>query len=47
VGVATLLYLVPPVAALMAFALFGETLSAVQLAGMALAALGVAVASRN
>jgi drug/metabolite transporter (DMT)-like permease len=47
VGVATLLYLVPPVAALMAFALFGETLSPIQLAGMALAALGVAVASRN
>ncbi len=47
VGVATLLYLVPPVAALMAFALFGETLSPIQLAGMALAALGVAVASRS
>ena len=47
VGVATLLYLVPPVAALMAFALFGETLSLIQLAGMALAALGVAVASRS
>jgi drug/metabolite transporter (DMT)-like permease len=47
VGVATLLYLVPPVAALMAFALFGETLSPIQLAGMALAAIGVAVASRN
>lgn len=47
VGVATLLYLVPPVAALMAFGLFGETLSPVQMAGMALAALGVAVASRN
>ena len=47
VGVATLLYLVPPVAALMAFALFGETLNLIQLAGMALAALGVAVASRN
>ena len=47
VGVATLLYLVPPVAALMAFVFFGETLSLIQLAGMALAALGVAVASRN
>jgi drug/metabolite transporter (DMT)-like permease len=47
VGVATLLYLVPPVAALMAFGLFGETLNPIQLAGMALAALGVAVASRN
>ncbi|WP_437321847.1 DMT family transporter [Sorangium sp. So ce385] len=41
VGVATLLYLVPPVAALMAFGLFGETLSLVQVAGMAVAALGV------
>lgn len=47
VGVATLLYLVPPVAALMAFVLFGESLSPVQLLGMACAALGVAVASRN
>jgi drug/metabolite transporter (DMT)-like permease len=46
VGVATLLYLVPPVAALMAFAFFGETLSLIQMVGMALAALGVAVASR-
>ncbi|MGO4572228.1 DMT family transporter [Microvirga sp. 2TAF3] len=47
VGVATLLYLVPPVAALMAFALFGETLSTIQIIGMAFAALGVAVASRS
>ncbi|MBF9232769.1 DMT family transporter [Microvirga alba] len=47
VGVATLLYLVPPVAALMAFAIFGETLSLIQIAGMACAALGVAVASRG
>ncbi|HZW47979.1 MAG TPA: DMT family transporter [Microvirga sp.] len=47
VGVATLLYLVPPVAALMAFVLFGETLNVVQMIGMALAALGVAIASRN
>jgi drug/metabolite transporter (DMT)-like permease len=31
----------------MAFALFGETLSLIQLAGMVLAATGVAVASRN
>ncbi|WP_437624711.1 DMT family transporter [Sorangium sp. So ce1151] len=41
VGVATLLYLVPPVAALMAFGLFDETLSLMQIAGMALAALAV------
>lgn len=47
VGVATLLYLVPPVAALMAFVLFGESLSLVQMIGMACAALGVAVASRS
>jgi drug/metabolite transporter (DMT)-like permease len=47
VGVATLLYLVPPVAALMAFVLFGETLNLVQMIGMALAAAGVAIASRN
>lgn len=47
VGVATLLYLVPPVAAVMAFLLFGESLSVVQMAGMACAALGVAVASRS
>jgi drug/metabolite transporter (DMT)-like permease len=47
VGVATLLYLVPPVAALMAFGLFGETLSLIQMVGMVCAALGVAVASRN
>lgn len=46
-GVAALLYLVPPVSALMAFLLFGETLSAVQIAGMLIAALGVAVASRG
>ncbi|WP_230534132.1 DMT family transporter [Microvirga roseola] len=47
VGVATLLYLVPPVAAIMAFVLFGETLSPIQIAGMACAAVGVAVASRS
>lgn len=47
VGVAALLYLVPPVAALMAFVLFGESLSPIQMVGMALAALGVALASRN
>ncbi|MDJ1157427.1 DMT family transporter [Chelatococcus sp. SYSU_G07232] len=45
-GVASLLYLVPPVSAVMAFFLFGESLTAVQILGMALAAVGVAVASR-
>jgi drug/metabolite transporter (DMT)-like permease len=39
--VASLLYLVPPCAALMAWALFGEPLGAPVLAGMALAAIGV------
>lgn len=45
-GVASLFYLVPPVVAVLAFALFGEQLSALQVAGMAVAASGVAVASR-
>lgn len=46
-GVAALLYLVPPVAATMAFLLFGERLTPLQIGGMALAALGVAIASRQ
>ena len=46
-GVASLLYLVPPVAAAMAWVLFGETLTLVQATGMALAALGVAIATRG
>jgi drug/metabolite transporter (DMT)-like permease len=46
-GVAALLYLVPPVSALMAFVLFGETLSLIQMAGMVVAAIGVAIASRG
>jgi len=41
--VTSLFYLVPPVTALMAYAIFGETLSAVAMAGMALAAIGVAL----
>ena len=45
-GVASLFYLVPPVVAVLAFTLFGERLSALQVAGMAIAAAGVAVASR-
>lgn len=45
-GVASLFYLVPPVVALLAFFLFGEHLGPVQVAGMVLAAAGVAVASR-
>lgn len=45
--VATLFYLVPPVAALIAYLLFGETLQAVQMGGMALAAFGVWLATRR
>jgi drug/metabolite transporter (DMT)-like permease len=41
--VASFFYLVPPTTALMAYAMFGETLSAVAMAGMALAAIGVAL----
>lgn len=45
-GVAALFYMVPPVAAGLAFLLFGENLVPVQLAGMVVAAIGVAIASR-
>lgn len=45
--VASLFYLVPPVTAVFAWALFGETLGPVALAGMALAAIGVAVVQRG
>lgn len=45
--VASLLYLVPPVSALMAYGLFGETLTLIQVVGMTIAALGVALASRG
>ena len=43
--VASLFYLVPAVTAVMAWTLFGEELSLVQLAGMALATLGVGLAT--
>jgi len=46
-GVAALLYLVPPVSALIAYFLFGETLNVVQIAGMAVATMGVAIASKG
>lgn len=46
-GVASLFYLVPPVVAVLAFVLFGEQLTAWQVVGMAVAATGVAVASRG
>ncbi len=41
----TLFFMVPAVAALMSFGLFGETLSATQIGGMVLCALAVALAS--
>lgn len=47
VGVASLLFLVPPVTAVMSFALFGDTLAPIQLAGMAVAALGLVLATRT
>jgi drug/metabolite transporter (DMT)-like permease len=43
--VASLFYLVPAVTAVMAWALFGETLSAVQIVGMAITTFGVAMAT--
>lgn len=45
--VASLFYLVPAVTALMAWALFGETLSVLQLFGMAVTTFGVALATRR
>ncbi|MGE7155496.1 DMT family transporter [Methylorubrum rhodesianum] len=44
-GVASLLFLVPPVSAVIAYLMFGETLTAMQVAGMAVAAGGVGLAS--
>lgn len=46
-NVARLFYLVPPVTALFAWLLFGETLDALALTGMALIAIGVVLARRN
>ena len=43
--VSALFYLVPAVTALMAWALFGEALTWVQVGGMALATFGVALAT--
>ena len=45
--VASLFFLVPPCTALIAWPLFGETLGPLALAGMALTAAGVALASRG
>lgn len=46
-GVSALFYLVPAVSAVMAYMLFGETLVPVQIAGMVVAVIGVALASRG
>lgn len=46
-SVASLFYLVPPVVAIFAYLLFGETLNALQIAGMVVAAAGVGIASRG
>jgi drug/metabolite transporter (DMT)-like permease len=46
-SVTSLMYLVPPCTALLAWWLFGETLSALSLAGLALTALGVALVVRE
>jgi drug/metabolite transporter (DMT)-like permease len=45
--VASLFYLVPPFTALFAWILFGETLGALAIAGIAAAALGVALVQRG
>ena len=45
--VASLFYLVPPVTAVMAYVIFGETLGPLALLGMAIAALGVALVIRR
>ncbi len=46
VNIASLFYLVPPCTALLAWMLFGETLSGISLAGMALAVFGVYLARK-
>ncbi len=46
-GVASLMYLVPPVAAGLGYWWFGDVLNALQIVGMAVAAVGVWVASRD
>jgi drug/metabolite transporter (DMT)-like permease len=45
--IASLFYLVPPVTAFMAYLLFGETLGATALVGMAFTAVGVALVNRG
>ena len=43
---ASLFYLTPPVTAVMGYFMFGETFGSLALAGMAVAVLGFALASR-
>jgi len=45
--VASLFYLVPPVTAVIAWAMFGERLGLLALSGMALAVAGVALVNRS
>ncbi len=45
--VAVLIYLVPPLTAIEAFLLFGESLTVVQILGMAIAVVGVWLATRT
>ncbi|MDB6142619.1 MAG: EamA family transporter [Pseudomonas sp.] len=45
-SVASLFYLVPPVVAVLAYLLFGEQLTQVQMVGMGVAAIGVVIATR-
>jgi drug/metabolite transporter (DMT)-like permease len=45
--VTSLMYLVPPMTALLAFALFNETITAITLGGTAITALGVALVVRQ
>ena len=44
--VSAVFYLVPAIAALIAWVMFGETLSLLQIGGMAICALAVAIATR-
>jgi drug/metabolite transporter (DMT)-like permease len=45
--VVSLFYLLPPMTALMGFALFGETLGPLALAGMAVSIFGVALVTKR
>lgn len=45
--VASLFYLVPPLVAILAFVLFGEGLTGIQIIGLIVAATGVAIATRS